>query len=462
MAIRERDNRFETIIGESSLSLTHDTGTRFECRSAKFGTTVQTGSPLSSTALPRSSASMRKLACSLSIATTLLLSFTAPALAQDSASPPVVKVKAPRFGRAVRSPELHPDGRVTFRFRAAGATAVVVKRDGADPAPMVRDEIGTWSLTTEPLTPDFYSYFFVVDGVVLADPANPLSKSVAVGGHESIVHVPGPDSLPWEARDIPHGAVHRHEYRSAAVSESRSFLVYTPPGYDARSPAKYPVLYLLHGVMEDETAWLSIGRANVILDNLIARGRAKPMVAVFPLGYGFPDVPDHVGDLLTGAVSQKRVMDLFATSLLNEVIPHVERNYRIATGRESRAIAGLSLGGSQAMVIGLNNLDRFAWIGAFSAATIMFYPGYATFFPTLQSADSARLRLFWVSVGTEDFLHGPNRHFKEWLASQNVRFTSVENPGDHAWMVWRRNLAEFAPLLFRESPAKRESSAKAR
>lgn len=155
-------------------------------------------------------------------------------------------------------------------------------------------------------------------------------------------------------------------------------------------------------------------------------------------------------------------MDVFVTSLAREVLPQIERNYRVETGRESRAIAGLSMGGSQAMVIGLNNLDRFAWIGAFSAATIMFYPGYATFFPTLQAADSARLRLFWVSVGTEDFLHGPNRHFKEWLASQNVRLTSVETPGDHTWMVWRRNLAEFAPLLFRKSPAERKSPAKAR
>ena len=322
-------------------------------------------------------------------------------------------------------------------------------RDGAAPAPMTLDQSGVWSLTTAALEPDFYRYYFVVDGVALADPANPIAKAVAVGGHESLVHVPGPDSLVWEARDVPHGALHRHEYLSAAVGEPRAYWVYTPPGFDAAAPKRHPVLYLLHGVMEDETSWISAGRANVILDNLIDRGLARPMVVVFPLGYGFANVPDRVGDLLTGAVDHKQVMDVFVQSLVDEVIPRVERDYRVAADRESRAIAGFSMGGSQALYAGLNRLDRFAWVGAFSAATIMFTSGYDACFPGLGAPANARLRLVWLSVGAEDFLAGPNRHFTSWLGSKQVRFAARETPGDHAWTVSRRSLADFAPLLFR-------------
>lgn len=396
----------------------------------------------------------KRIICTLSLLVVVLLLNALPAFAQDATAPidskssSLEKNALPRFGRAVRSPEIHSDGRVTFRFPAPAAKKVVLVLDGVAPALMNLDPNGVWTLTTAALAPDFYNYYFVVDDVALADPANPLAKSVVVGGHESIVHVPGPDSLIWEVRNVSHGVLHQHEYHSATIGESRTYLVYTPPNYDPEAKKKYPVLYLLHGVMEDETAWITAGQANVILDNLIERGRAKPMIVVFPLGYGFANAPDRVGDLLMGTVNQQQVMDRFASSLIDEIIAQVERNYRVEQDREARALAGLSMGGSQAVYIGLNHLDRFAWIGSFSAATIMFGFDYGKFFPNLSVDLNAQLRLFWTSVGTEDFLLNAHRHFITWLKSKNVKFTGLEMAGKHEWTVWRRNLSEFVPLLF--------------
>ncbi len=363
-------------------------------------------------------------------------------------TPAITKPQAPRLFRMVRSPEVHADGRVTFRFYAPGAKNVLLVRDGGTPVKMSLDGSGAWSMTTAPLSPEFYTYFFVVDGVPTADPSNTLATEVAVGGHESILHVAGPKALAWQARDIPHGILHRHEYSSTAVAESRQYWVYTPPGFNKASRKKYPVLYLLHGVMETGTAWITAGRANVILDNLIERGQAEPMLVVFPLGYGFPDFPDRVGDLLLNAVNQRAVMGIVATTLLEEIGPQVESSYPVEKGRESRAIAGVSMGGAQAMYIGLNHPDRFAWIGSFSAAIPMFAEGYGAFFPQLAAAVDPRLRLFWIAIGTEDFLLDSNREFSAWLKLKGTRFTKIETPGGHGWSVWHRDLAAFLPLLF--------------
>ncbi len=362
------------------------------------------------------------------------------------------KLQAPRIFRAVRSPEVHADDRVTFRFHAPSAKSVLLSLDDGTPMKMDMDGRGSWSLTTVSLVPDFYTYFFIVDGVPTADPSNTLAMEVAVGGHESILHVPGPDSLSWEARDIPHGTLHQHEYTSRALSESRQYWVYTPPGFDPASQQRYPVLFLLHGVMDTGTAWITAGRANVILDNLINRGQAKPMIVVFPLGYGFPDFPDRVGDLLLNAVNQRKVMEVVAATLLDEIGPQVEKIYPVEKGRESRAIAGVSMGGAQAMQIGLNHLDSFAWIGSFSGAIPMFAEGSVAFFPHLDAAVNQRLRLFWVAIGTEDFLLESNREFGAWLESKGVLFAKVETPGAHGWPVWHRHLAAFLPLLFKTGP----------
>jgi enterochelin esterase family protein len=355
----------------------------------------------------------------------------------------------PRVGQTVRSPEVWPDGRVTFRFRAANAKSVSLVREGVKRLPLTKDDRGTWSVTTDPWPPDVYMYQFVVDGVVLADPANPAFRPVVTGGAESMVHVPGPSSLSWEPRDVPHGILHRHRERSKTIGELRDFWVYTPPGYDAVAQRTYPTLYLLHGVMDDASAWTTAGLAQTILDNLIADGGVKPMLVVMPLGYGFANVTDQIGMQFGGPATQKRIMDVLTHYVLDELMPLVEHAYKVTKDREARAIAGLSMGGAQALFIGLNHPARFAWVGAFSSALVMFGEPFTSWFPGLTAEANPRLRLLWIACGKEDFLLGVNRKYKAWLRLKGVPFIDFETPGAHAWPVWRRNLAEFAPLLFR-------------
>src|SRR6267142_1211723 len=188
------------------------------------------------------------------------------------------------------SPEVHSDHCVTFRFRGPNVKEVAVSFEGAaKPLPMQKDNAGVWSVTTEPLAPDYYGYTIIADGVGLFDPSNYAIKPNFLY-RASEVHVPGPPSLSWETNDVPRGEVHHHFYKSGVVGDDRGFFVYTPPGYDSRGKQTYPVLYLLHGFSDDANAWTAVGRANVILDNLIAQGKAKPMIVVMPLGYGAPEV----------------------------------------------------------------------------------------------------------------------------------------------------------------------------
>ena len=364
----------------------------------------------------------------------VLLMAAAPVLAQ---APP------PSPPPPLQSPDVHPDRRVTFRLRAPNAREVFLTREGAERAAMQKDDQGVWTVTTEPLEPDLYGYAFVADGVTLFDPSNPVIKPNFIYV-SSLVHVPGPPSLPWEVGDVPHGAVHRHFYRSSVVGDDRDFYVYTPPGYDPLGRTRYPVLYLLHGFSDDAGGWTAVGRAHVIFDNLIAQGKAKPMLVVMPLGYGAPEVLRN--SFRDPALRQKN-MERFREALLTEVVPAVEKAYRVSTDREARAIAGLSMGGAESLFTGLNTLDRFAWIGAFSSGGLS--EDLAATFPGLDSKANARLRRLWIACGTEDRLIDGNRKLREWLRSRGVQVTEIETPGAHTWMVWRRNLAAFVPLLFR-------------
>ena len=353
----------------------------------------------------------------------------------------------PQLPPSLVSPEVHPDNTVTFRFRAPNAQEVKLAREGAEPLAMQKDDSGVWTVTTTPLLPDLYGYSMVVDGVRFIDPSNPLLKPNLLSV-ENMVHVPGPPSLPWEWNDVPHGEIHHHLYRSTATNDDRDYYVYTPPGYDPGSQKTYPVLYLLHGYSDDASGWTAVGRANVILDNLIAQGKAKPMIVVMPLGYGTMEmIRIGWGGIFNRPEVRQENLSKFHDALFNEVIPKVESEYRVIQDRNSRAIAGLSMGGSESLLNGLNNLDKFAWIGAFSAGGLP--DPLEKDFPALDSRANQQLKALWIACGTEDRLITANRNLREWLKAKGVKHTDIETPGMHTWMVWRRNLAEFAPLLFR-------------
>jgi enterochelin esterase-like enzyme len=344
------------------------------------------------------------------------------------------------------SPEVRPDRSVTFRFRAPNVKQLALDLEGNEPAAMQQNDQGIWVLSSTALAPDFYGYSFVADGVHLIDPSNPLLKPNLLNT-QSEVHVPGAGELPWEMNDVPHGIVHHHFYKSAIVGDQRDFYVYTPPSYDPRARKKYPVLYLLHGFSDDASGWTAVGRANVILDNLIAQNKAKPMIIVMPLGYGAPEILKAGIAAFHNSTLRQRNFDRFRDALLTEVIPQVETDYRVIKDRDARAIAGLSMGGSESLLTGLNQLEKFAWIGAFSSGGLT--EDFDAEFPALDSRANSQLRLLWIACGTEDRLIDINRKFRDWLKSKGVQHTDIETPGTHTWMVWRRNLATFVSLLFR-------------
>jgi enterochelin esterase family protein len=399
--------------------------------------------------------------------------------AQQPAAPPAVSAPAPAPGQRgggrgappIKSPEVADDGRVTFRLRAPNAKEVIVTFSGTK-LPMQKDEQGVWSATTDVLAPDYYTYSMVVDGTTINDPAN-RQLQTGFGNAQSMFAVPG--EHPWlPAPNVPRGAIARHAFHSAVANDDREFFVYTPPGYEAKRSRPYPVLYLLHGLGDDAGRWMNGGAANVILDNLIAQGKAVPMLVVTTLGYGVSNGP-------AGAMAPESITG-YTKSLLTEVMPSVEKSYNASRNREERAIAGLSMGGAETLYTALNNVDKFAWIGSFSGAFVM-WPGanaapappasgaapaadagggggrggprlvdvsaFDKNFPTLDAKVNSQIRLLWITCGTADSLIGVNRQFKDWLKSKNVQFTEEETPDvGHVWPYWRKNLTEFAQKAF--------------
>ncbi|MGB6729026.1 MAG: alpha/beta hydrolase-fold protein [Terracidiphilus sp.] len=357
----------------------------------------------------------------------------------DSASTVLPPVPGPLV-----SPEVHSDGSVTFRAFRPSSLEMFVQIDGELPVIMQKDDPGVWSLTTKPLAPDYYGYIFQDTGIPVIDPLNPLLMPNLLQS-ENMVHVPGPPSLPWEVSAIPHGVIHHYFFKSVAVGDERDFYVYTPPGYDSHAATKYPVLYLLHGFGQESSSWLEVAFANRILDHLIDEGKARPMIVVMPTGYGGAEILKP--NAFWNDELRARNFERFKESLFNEVMPRVKHDFNVLTDRDSTAIAGLSMGAAQSSIIGLNNLDRFAWIGMFSSGGLR--ENFDQEFPGLNSSVNARLHLLWVSCGTDDGLLGINQRFDKWLTSEDIKHTYVETAGNHTWMVWRRNLAAFAPLLFR-------------
>jgi enterochelin esterase-like enzyme len=348
----------------------------------------------------------------------------------------------------VKSPEVLEDGRVVFRLRAPEAQTVEVRLETAGTLAMTKGERGLWSVTSKALTPDYYVYALVVDGMAMKDPSNPLIK-YNLFNTESQVYVPGPASLPWESNDVAHGVVHRHVYRSQVIGLDRPFHVYTPPAYNPHAAKAYPVLYLLHGFSDAEDAWVSVGRVNVILDNLIARGKIKPMVVVMPLGYGNEAVISRGWQGLRDKTVWRDSITRFREALLTEVMPRVDAAYYVSKDRQGRAITGLSMGGTQSLFIGLNAADRFAWIGAFSSGGLD--KNFDRAYPKVGQETNNQPNLLWIACGQQDGLIGVNKDLMAWLKTKDVAYTWREISGGHSFMVWRRLLAEFLPLIFQEN-----------
>jgi enterochelin esterase-like enzyme len=341
---------------------------------------------------------------------------------------------AQRGGPAVRSPEIHADGRVTFRLAAPNATDVRLTADFLPAAqPLTRDEKGIWSVTVGPVAPEIYGYALAVNGVA---------------GTRGTLDVPGAAPTFYDLRAVAHGGVAQRWYTSKTTGSVRRAFVYTPPNYD-RSNDRYPVLYLLHGAGGDESGWTTNGRANLILDNLIADGKLKPLVVVMPYGYAYPPT----SPLAEGADAMKRQREHFNRDLIDDLIPYIHANYRVHTGREQRAIAGLSLGGAQALGIGLARQDLFSRVAAFSpaiGAVTSPQAGGLDFAPLLADAKKVnqRLALLWVGCGTDDTLFDSNKQFAAMLAAAGVEHAFRVTDGAHTWQVWRRYLNEVAPQLF--------------
>ena len=375
----------------------------------------------------------------------LLLAALAPAL-YASAQQPAIPLK---------SHEVNADNTITFRYSGPTAAKVLVNSDAfLVSQPMTKGADGTWTFTTAPLPPQYYSYSFSVDGVTELDPFNPITVQnsdtlPAIYYIASKVLVPGTPPMPWELTAVPHGSVTHHNYTTHIVKDlptnQSGYTVYTPPSYDPRKKGGYPVLYLLHGWSDVETGWTNDGHADLILDNLIAAGKAVPMIVVMPRGYGAEDFAKHPISIWGNSALVKQNLDLFTQAFETEVMPTVEREYNIARGRENHAIAGLSMGGLEATTIGLNHTDQFAWIAGFSSALIG-----ATFDERIPNIDArkADLRLLWVACGVSDQLITPNRAFVAWAKAKGLPVTAVETPGRHTFVVWRDNLAHLAPLLF--------------
>ncbi len=347
-------------------------------------------------------------------------------------------------------PQINPDHTATFRFAAPGAVKVAVALDSlAIPLPMTQADPGHWTVTTPALAPEWYSYHFDVDGRNQLDPRNVSVKaSYTATGNGFLVS--GSPARPWEETAIPHGSVDKHTYTSKVVlgldHDQADYYVYTPPGYDPRGKTKYPVLYLLHGWSDTAAGWSEIGHANTILDTLIAQGKAKPMIVVMPLGYGNMSFVRDGFSVWRNPAAIRENVTLFAKALLTEVLPAVERDYLVSTGREDRAIAGLSMGGLESVSIGIRDAAQFAYVGGFSSALVGMPPD----FYAGVDAKKADLKLLWMSCGTEDQLLEPNRSVEAGLKSEGFPVTVFEEPGRHTWHVWRDSLVLFAPLLFQK------------
>jgi enterochelin esterase-like enzyme len=348
------------------------------------------------------------------------------------------------------SPEVGADRAVTFRLYAPKAEKVRVATEfkGSNSIDMTKAEDGVWSVTTPPIDAGAYRYTFNVDGVRTSDPKNPL-VSESVGNTSSVVVVTGAAFMD-ASTDVPHGAVAAVYYKSTALNgRMRRMHIYTPPGYELGGREKYPVFYLLHGAGDNDDAWTSVGRANFILDNLIAAKKAKPMIVVMPAGH------------TSAARFTPGSADEFLNDFEKDIVPYVDAHYRVLTDRKDTALAGLSMGGAQTLNLMARLPEKFAYIGVFSSGIIVLRTGGGGFDPSgiynwakehaeaLDSPGAKKgLKLVWLSTGADDFLLQTTKSTVEMLDKRGFHPEYHESTGGHTWINWREYLDKFAPLLF--------------
>ena len=360
------------------------------------------------------------------------------------------EVGARRGAADIRSPEVASDRRVTFRLRAPDAKTVTVSGDFGSDAGLQKGGDGTWSVTVGPLDPEMYVYYFTVDGVRLPDPSNPQVKiGYVTTTTTSLLTVAGDAAAFYDVQNVPHGEIRTLLYASRSNGVTRELTVYVPPGYDQARNRRYPVLYLLHGFANDHHSWHRYGRANDILDNLLAQQTIAPFLVVMPLGYGGTRVNgDGTGIPPEGDV--RGDVALYERDLLEDVVPMIDRAYRTIADRKHRAIVGFSMGGGQAGRIGLRHLETFSHVGVMSAG--MAGGPDAEPMATL-AADPAKanklIDLLWIVCGKEDAALKGASTLHRTLEQARIEHTYLETEGAHHWRVWRRYLRDLAPLLFK-------------
>jgi enterochelin esterase-like enzyme len=380
-------------------------------------------------------------------AAVLLTALAATAQPPAQPRPP----QAPQFV----SPEVQPDHKVVFRVFAPQAQKVTLNGtdlpgNTAQGTAMTKAENGVWETTFGPVDPGAYRYNFNIDRVSTIDPRNP-SISESNANVWSMVYISGADFM--DTRDVPHGAVSAVNYYSTSLKKWRRMHVYTPPGYEL-GQGKYPIFYLLHGALDCDESWTSVGRAGFILDNLIAAKKAKPMVVVMPAG--------HTNTNIAGLTGPPAAQDEFVEDFMTSIMPYAESHYRVLTDRQHRAIAGLSMGGSQTLNIAIPHLEKFAYVGVYSSGLIggllgSQAQGSASPEASWEQIHKAELdnattkkglKVLWFSTGSDDRLITTSKSTVELLDRHGFNATFKESPGAHTWINWRNYLNEFAPQLF--------------
>jgi enterochelin esterase family protein len=390
---------------------------------------------------------------------------------------------APARAPVPRSPEIHPDRTVTFRLFAPKAAEVTLNGswEGATNLPMTKDENGVWSTTIGPLGAQLWGYWYLVDGVKALDPGNGETQRDG-SRYDNLLMISGPESALWEFQDVPHGTVQAVWYPSPTLKMARRrMMVYTPPDYGTGNK-RYPVLYLLHGGGGDEDAWLTMGRANIIMDNLIAAGKVKPAIVVMPngnatqsvsQGYGYGPTPARqsvqapappplqaAGAGRGGAPAggpgaaparggrgPQPYAGSFPESLVKDVIPFVEKNFRVMASKDDRAIAGLSMGGGHTLAATNNNPGVFNYIGVFSAGARTDDPALEA---QLAAVKKAGVKFYWLGAGTTDMARQGTINLSEMVKKEGFETSYREIPGAHYWFLWRDFLAQYAQVMFQK------------